>query len=149
METIEMLINEIESEILKAKKATFSSTDIVLNRNNMLELVSRFRNNYPVALKEANEITKQRDEIIAKAEEYANQVMDNAEARAKELVSETEIVKNAEAQAAQIQAEAEDNYRKMDYEARSLAFSILDNSEKAMREGLATINDRKRKLVEN
>ena len=149
METIEMLINEIESEILKAKKATFSSTDIVVNRNNMLELVSRFRNNYPAALKEANEITKKRDEIIAKAEEYANQVMDNAEARAKELVSDTEIVKNADAQAAAIQAEAEENYRKMDYEARSLAFNILDGAEKSLKDGFAVINDRKRKLIEN
>ena len=149
METIEMLINEIESEILKAKKATFSSTDIVVNKNTLLELVSRLRSNYPVALKEANELTRKRDEIISKAEEYANQVMDNAEAKARELVSETEIVKNAEAQAASIQAEAEENYRKMDYEARSLAFNILDSAEKSLKDGFAVINDRKRKLLEN
>jgi hypothetical protein len=61
---------------LKAKKATFSSTDIVVNKNTMLELVSRFRNNYPVALKEATEITRQRDEIIAKAKEHNVDIFD-------------------------------------------------------------------------
>ena len=149
METIEMLINEIESEILKAKKAAFSSTDIVVNKNVMLELVSRFRSNYPIALKEASEITKKRDDIIAEAQDYANRVMDDAEARAKALVADTEIVKTAQAQAAQVQAEAEDNYRKMDYEARSLAFNILDSAEKSLKDGFAVINDRKRKLIEN
>ena len=148
-ETIEMLTNAIESEILMAKNAAFSRTDIVVNKNTLLELINRLRSNYPIALKEATEITKKRDDIIAEAQDYANRVMDDAEERAKALVAETEIVKKAQAQAAQIQAEAEDNYRKMDYEARSLAFNILDNSEKAMREGLATINDRKRKLVED
>lgn len=148
-ETIEMLTNAIESEILMAKNAAFSRTDIVVNKNTLLELINRLRSNYPIALKEATEITKKRDDIIAEAQDYANRVMDDAEEKAKALVAETEIVKKAQAQAAQIQAEAEDNYRKMDYEARSLAFNILDNSEKAMREGLATINDRKRKLVED
>lgn len=32
METIDMLINEIESEVLKAKKAAFSNSDIVINK---------------------------------------------------------------------------------------------------------------------
>ena len=54
METIEMLINELESEVLKAKKATFSNTDIVINRSTVLDLLSRIRANYPNALKEAN-----------------------------------------------------------------------------------------------
>ncbi len=144
-----MLINEIESEILKAKKAAFSSTDIVVNKNVMLELVSRFRSNYPVALKEAAEITRKSDEILSQAQDYANRVMDDAEAKAKALVSDTEIVKAAQAQAAQIQAEAEENYSKMDYEARSLAFNILGAAEKTLSDGLNTINDRKRKLVEN
>ena len=38
METIDMLINEIESEVLKAKKAAFSNTDIVINKAVLLVL---------------------------------------------------------------------------------------------------------------
>ncbi len=148
METIDMLINEIESEVLKAKKAAFSNTDIVINKGVLLDLISRFRASYPLVLREATQIKKERDDIIAKAEAYANDTMDKAEAKAKQMMTETEIYNRAKAEAEQMQQEAEENYHKMDYEARSLAFNILDSAEKSMRDGLSIINDRKRALVE-
>ena len=148
METIDMLINEIESEVLKAKKAAFSNTDIVINKGVLLDLISRFRASYPPVLREATQIKKERDDIIAKAEAYANDTMDKAEAKAKQMMTETEIYNRAKAEAEQMQQEAEENYHKMDYEARSLAFNILDSAEKSMRDGLSIINDRKRALVE-
>ena len=148
METIDMLINEIESEVLKAKKAAFSNTDIVINKAVLLDLISRFRASYPLVLREATQIKKERDDIISKAEAYANDTMDKAEARAKQMMTETEVYNRAKAEAEQMQREAEENYHKMDYEARSLAFNILDGAEKSMRDGLSIINDRKRALVE-
>ena len=148
METIDMLINEIESEVLKAKKASFSNTDIVINKAVLLDLISRFRASYPLVLREATQIKKERDDIIAKAEAYANDTMDKAEARAKQMMTETEVYNRAKTEAEQMQREAEENYHKMDYEARSLAFNILDGAEKSMRDGLSIIYDRKRALVE-
>ena len=148
METIDMLINEIESEVLKAKKAAFSNTDIVINKAVLLDLISRFRASYPLVLREATQIKKERDDIIAKAEAYANDTMDKAEARAKQMMTETEVYNRAKTEAEQMQREAEENYHKMDYEARSLAFNILDGAEKSMSDGLSIINDRKRALVE-
>ncbi len=144
-----MLINEIESEVLKAKRATFSATDIVINRQVMLDLITRFRASYPIVLKEAEQIKKERDDILAKAEAYANKTMDAAEQNARALMSETEVLKKATIEAQAMRAEAEENYRKMDYEARSLAFNILDTAEKSIKEGLGVINDRKRKLIED
>ena len=143
-----MLINEIESEILKAKRATFSTTDIVLNRQVMLDLVTRLRASYPIVLKEAAQIKKDRDDILAKAEAYANKTMDAAEEQARQMMSESEVLKKAAEEADAMRAEAEENYRKMDYQARSLAFNLLDSAEKVMKEGISTIADRKRKLVE-
>ncbi len=149
MDTIEMLINEIESEILKAKKATFSQTDIVVNRNVMLELVSRMRASYPSVLKEAVQISKERDDIIAKAEAYANETMDKAEEQARYLISETEIVKQAEQQAARMHQDMIEHCSKLDYEARSMIFHILDDAEKTMKDSINVINDRKRKLIQD
>ena len=148
METIDMLINEIESEVLKAKKAAFSNSDIVINKAVLLDLISRFRASYPLVLREATQIKKERDDIIEKAEKYANETMDKAEEQAKRVMTETEVYTRAKAEAEAMQREAEENYHQMDYEARSLAFNILDSAEKAMKDGLGIINDRKRKLVE-
>lgn len=148
METIDMLINEIESEVLKAKKAAFSNSDIVINKAVLLDLISRFRASYPLVLREATQIKKERDDIIEKAEKYANETMDKAEEQAKRLMTETEVYARAKAEAEAMQREAEENYHKMDYEARSLAFNILDSAEKTIKDSLGIINDRKRKLVE-
>ncbi len=148
METIDMLINEIESEVLKAKKAAFSNTDIVINKAVMLDLISRFRASYPLVLREATQIKKDRDDIIKKSENYANETMDKAEEQAKQLMTETEVYKRAKAEAEAMQHEAEENYRKMDYDARSLAFNILDSAEKSLKDSLNVINGNKRKLVE-
>ncbi len=148
METIDMLINEIESEVLKAKKAAFSNSDIVINKAVLLDLISRFRASYPLVLREATQIKKERDDIIEKAEKYANETMDKAEEQAKRLMAETEVYARAKAEAEAMQREAEENYHKMDYEARSLAFNILDSAEKTIKDSLGIINDRKRKLVE-
>ena len=147
METIEMLINELESEVLKAKKATFSNTDIVINRSTVLDLLSRIRANYPNALKEANKICQKRDDIIAQATTDAEQIMDKAEIDAKELISQNEIVRRAQESAQEMQNEAAGHYQKMDYDARVLAFDLLNDVEKTMRNALMQINDRKNKLV--
>lgn len=148
MDTLDSLLNEIESEILRAKKATFSATDIVVNRQTMLNLLTRLRASYPVVVREAEQIKKDRDEILAKAEAYANDTMDKAEEKARQMINETEIIKQATLDAEDMRNEAEEAYRKMDYESRSLAFNILDSAEKVMRESMALINDRKRKLIE-
>ena len=148
METIDMLINEIESEVLKAKKAAFSNSDIVINKAVLLDLISRFRASYPLVLREATQIKKERDDIIEKAEKYANETMDKAEEQAKRLMAETEVYARAKAEAEAMQREAEENYHKMDYEPRSLAFNILDGVEKTIKDSLGIINDRKRNLVQ-
>lgn len=148
METIDMLINEIESEILKAKKAPFSSSDVLVNKAVMLDLISRFRASYPAVFKEAAQIKKERDEILKKAEQYANDTMDAAEERAKLLMSETEVLKQATIEAENMRLEAEASYNKMDYDARLRAFNILDGAEKVLRDSLGKINERKSQLIE-
>ena len=148
METIESLLNEIESEVLRAKKAPFSSTDVLLNKQTMLSLINRFRGAYPSALREAEQIKKDRDNVINKANEYAESICDNAEKQVKTLIAETEIMRRAKEDADLLRNEAQQNYEKMDYEARVLAFNLLDNAEKALSESMNIINGRKRKLVE-
>ena len=143
-----MLLNEMESEILKAKKVAFSTTDIAVNRQAMLDLLTRFRASYPIVLKEAEQIKKERDDILSKAEAYANKTMDAAEERAREMIAESESTRRATEEAESMREEAKKSYIKMDYEARALAFNILDSVEKQFNENLKTIADRKRRLVD-
>ncbi|MEG1529623.1 MAG: hypothetical protein RR405_04630 [Clostridia bacterium] len=148
METIEMLINELDSEILKAKRAPFSNSDIVIGRNTLLDIVSRLRANYPAVISEAQQIKKDRDDILTKAEKYANDAMDKAEAQARALVAETEVVRQATEDAEKIRKEAKEYYENLDYQTRVFADGILKDTEKAMKEAFRSISDRRTKLIE-
>ena len=147
METIEMLINELESAVLQAKRAPFSNTDVVVNKAAVLDTLSRIRSSYPLALKEAAQVCKERDSIMDKAEKYANETMDKAEEQARQMISQNEIVRRAQESAQEIQDEATGHYQKMDYDARVLAFDLLNDVEKSIRSALVQINDRKNKLI--
>ncbi len=147
MDTIDMLINDLESELLKAKRAAFSNTDVVVNKSAILDIVSRIRMSYPQSLKEAALIKKERDEIIEKAENYANETMDKAEEQARMMISEEAVLKRAQADAQELQNQASLRYQKLDYEARVHAFDILNDVESSIKSALVQINDFKQKLV--
>ncbi len=147
METIEMLINEIESMVLQAKKMPLSNGDVIVNRNNMLSLISRFRESYPSALKEAITIQRDRDLIIDNATKYANETAEAAEVNARIRMSDSEIMKKAKEQANAILSEAEDNYNKTDYQARIVAFNILKSVEDTLSESINAVNRKKADLI--
>lgn len=114
----------------------------------MLDLISRFRASYPLVLREATQIKKERDDIMQKAEAYANETMDKAEAQAKQLMTETEVFKRAKAEAEAMQQEAEENYRKMDYDARLACFQHSRQRGKIAQRRLVDDKQQQRKLVE-
>jgi len=72
--------------------------------------------------------------------------MDNAEAQAREMISANEITRRAQEAAQQIQDEAARHYEKMDFDARALAFNLIDGVEQSMKQALVQIKDRKDKL---
>lgn len=142
-----MLINEIESEILKAKKSAFSSNMVSIDRNLVLDLVGRLRSALPSVIREATAIKRDRESIMREAEDYAQSKIESANAEAERLVSETEILTQAKADAESMLKEADENYRKMDYDTRYCAYKILDESEKILRDSIAQITENKRKLA--
>ena len=147
METIEMLINDLESEMLKAKSAAFSRTDVVVNRATMLDILSLIRENYPMALKEAAEIIMKRDKILNDAREYANSLMNKAEEDAEHMVSESEIVARAHEAAQKLHSETTDNCKKIDDDTRWFAVNLMSNVEQSMQSALAQIQEHKNKLL--
>ena len=147
MDTLDNLINELESEVHTAKKATFSS-DILLDKAKLLELVSRMRNSLPYIITEARQIKENEEKIIADAKAYAEQTMKDANEQAQNIISQTEIIKRATEDARAMREEAEENYKRRDYDTRALSYQILDGVEKALADSINIINEKKRKLIE-
>ena len=147
MDTLDMLLNELETEVHKAKKATFSS-DIMMDKNRLLELISRMRNSLPQVINEARGIKENEEKILSDAKGYADGVMADANEKAKLAISQTEIIRQATEDARAMREEAEENYRRKDYESRALSYQILENVEKVLADSISVINDKKRKLIE-
>ena len=147
MDTLDMLLNELETEVHKAKKATFSS-DIMMDKNRLLELISRMRNSLPQVINEARGIKENEEKILSDAKGYADGVMADANEKARLAISQTEIIRQATEDARAMREEAEENYRRKDYESRALSYQILENVEKVLADSISVINDKKRKLIE-
>ena len=147
MDTLDLLLNELETEVHKAKKATFSS-DIMMDKNRLLELISRMRNSLPQVINEARGIKENEEKILSDAKGYADGVMADANEKAKLAISQTEIIRQATEDARAMREEAEENYRRKDYESRALSYQILENVEKVLADSISVINDKKRKLIE-
>ena len=147
MDTLDMLLNELETEVHKAKKATFSS-DIMMDKNRLLELISRMRNSLPQVINEARGIKENEEKILSDAKGYADGVMADANEKARLAISQTEIIRQATEDARAMREEAEENYKRKDYDSRALSYQILDNVEKVLADSINLINDKKRKLIE-
>ena len=139
MEIFEALIEELNQAVLTAKKAPLSSQDIVVNKQKMLALVEKFKANFPVVIREANSILHERDYIRQSAETYANQLMNEAESKAQQMISQTDIVQKAQERANKITKDAEDYYTKLEYEARLVSFNILKDVNTQLSNGLETV----------
>ena len=137
MEIFEALIEELNQAVLTAKKAPLSSQDIVVNRQKIL--VEKFKANFPVVIREANSIVHERDYIRQSAETYANQLMNEAESKAQQMISQTDIVQKAQERANKITKDAEDYYTKLEYEARLVSFNILKDVNMQLSNGLETV----------
>ena len=147
-ETFETLLTQLESEILMAKKATFSPSEIMVNKSRMQDLIARLRSSFPVVITEAKQIKENEAKIIGDAQAYADKLVADATAKSKEMVDQTDIIKRAKEDANAMRTEAEENYKRSDYESRALAFQILDGAEKTLVDSLNIITEKKRTLIE-
>ena len=148
MDTFEVLLNELESEILKAKKATFSQSDIIMNKGYLQELIARMRNSFPIVFSEAKQIKENEGQIVNNANAYAERIINEANEEAAKILSESEIIKRAQEDANAMRTEAEENYKRADYETRAMSYQILDGVEKILADSINLINDKKRQLIQ-
>ena len=92
---IEQTIDSIYEFIEGCKEQTFSSSKIIVPKDELYDLLDELRLKTPDVIKRYQKIIANRDTIIAQAEERAEQIIEEAKAKAKQLVSEHEIMQQA------------------------------------------------------
>jgi len=99
---IEQIIDEIEEYIDNCKPHNFSSSKIVVNRDEIDELLTELRMKTPEEIKRYQKIISNKEAILADAQAKADAIIAQAQVKTDELVSEHEIMQQAYAQANEV-----------------------------------------------
>ncbi len=99
---IEQIIEEIEEYIDNCKPQTFSTSNIIVNREQIEELLNELRVKTPEEIKRYQKIISNKEAILADAQSKADAIIAQAQVKTDELVSEHQIMQQAYAQANEV-----------------------------------------------
>ncbi|MGN1099287.1 MAG: hypothetical protein ACI4S9_03000, partial [Christensenellales bacterium] len=94
MEDIIVLLDELEEEITKARSAVFSRK-ILVDGDKILQILTALKAGLPTVIREAKYITEHKEEIERNSLAESKKIINEAEMRAEQIVSETELLKRA------------------------------------------------------
>lgn len=95
MSRIEQIIEQIEQYIEGCKFQPLSTTKIIVNKEELLELLTELRLRTPDEIKKYQNIIKNRDEILNKAKSDADSLLQQTAMQTNELINEHEIMQQA------------------------------------------------------
>ena len=111
------LIDRLE-ELFNESRAIPFTHNVIVDEDRMLDLIDQMRVAIPDEVKKAQQVTAQRDRILAQAQEEANRTLALAREKGDQMVERDSIVQSAQARAeqavTQIRADAEQTRRDAD-----------------------------------
>lgn len=99
------ILEEIDQEFVSSKNFLWSKKSLV-NMDRLASLIAELKANLPESIQEASYILSKKEQILNNANAEARKTIAEAEFRAEQLVSSSEIFKKSEAEAADIIARA-------------------------------------------
>ena len=99
---IEEVIEDIEEYIDSCRPSAFSSSKIVVNRDEMDSFISELKEKIPEEVSRYQKIINNQHAILEDARRQAREIINAAEVRTNELISEHQIMERAYAQANEV-----------------------------------------------
>ena len=123
---------QLEELIREAKSMPLSSSALV-NREEVLDLLTDMQENLPEEIKQARWIVRDREELLAKVWLDLEKIVDQAREEQVRMARKEAIVQRAEEESQRILAEADDQARGMRREAEDYVDAKLAQFEIALR----------------
>lgn len=101
----------------------------LINKDDVMELLSDLRLRLPEELKQAKYVKEERTRIIAEAHQEASNIIKSTEEQIEQMVNENEITKKAYEQANEIITNAQKNAREIRLGARQYTENLLESLE--------------------
>jgi hypothetical protein len=102
---VQQALTDLRQSVEQARAMPMSSS-CVINRAEVLSLVDRLEQSITQALSESTRVGAERDEIIRRATDEAEQIVAQAESRRDDLVSDSEVFRLASSKAERMVEEA-------------------------------------------
>lgn len=122
------LIDRLEDLIANSRKVPLAGS-VIMSEQSLYDLIDELRAVMPDELKQARWIVKERQEMIEESEKEATRILEEAREKAERLACEAEIVKLAERKANDIVEAAQVREREMRLGAEDYADEMMANLE--------------------
>ncbi|MDA8278082.1 MAG: hypothetical protein M0Z45_07790 [Actinomycetota bacterium] len=125
------ILDRLEVLILNAKAIPLSAS-VMVPRDEVVYLIRLAKENLPAEMAEANWIKKEQDKYLERVQYEANEIMDEARRQAELMVSKQEIVRRAQSYANGITVRAREEASRFRVEAENYADQKLAELEIAL-----------------
>ncbi len=139
------LLENIEDILEKAKGVPFSNK-VLVDKEEILEIISELRLKLPEELKQAKWIKEERQRILVEAQKEADDIVKEAENRIISMIDEHEITKKAYEKKAEIIETANEMSREISKGTKDYADNVLNGIEVALQEALKIIQNNRNEL---
>ncbi len=124
------LIDRLEDMMREARRMPLGQ-NVVVDRRQILELIDNMRSTVPWEVRDAEEITANRDAILEEARREAEGVVHRAELEAQEMVEDKAILEQAERQAQQFVTQGQERAQQLVDQAHEQTQARLQQAEQA------------------
>lgn len=124
-------LEQFEHHVMSARRVPLTNKAL-LDEELLYELIDRLRDSLPQALRRAERIISDQDEIIRQAQERAEETVQGAEDYVEQLASETNVTRLAEQQAEELVARARETAREIQLGAHQYADEVLEEVQQTM-----------------
>ncbi len=139
------LLDELLDEIENSPKAVFSSKRSV-DYDIVMEIITDLKNALPQELIDAEEIVKQKEQILSSAREEGTSIVKSAEDELQIRVSDNSVVQEAEAHSKEIIQKAEETAKEIAQGAKEYADDILAEVETYFADYLKVLRKNRQEL---
>ena len=126
------LLDQLESTIEGSKRAFMQTDKIIVDPEELYKIIDEIRSSVPDDIRDAQWVKREEEQIKRKAQEDYERIIEEARARAQELVSETEVYRLAEIRVREMLDEANQAAHDITLGAFNYADDIMDKIEKQL-----------------
>ncbi len=141
------LVDELIIGVEGARNVPLSS-NIMLDREVLLEMLFRLRDELPEELRAARWMVREREAFVSRTNESAREMLERARQQSEELTSESYIVKEAVDEANSMTRYAEAEATRIRLEAEDYSEQAMEQTETVLADLLAQVRARRAELYQ-